>query len=331
VVAPNVSLVSPANASTWSSSSTITFSYNVTDDNNIKNCSLIINNATEVTDTSITKNTTQSFSKSLSNANYNWSINCYDSLDNQGNSSTYSLIVSYTAPSSSGSSGGGGSDSGGGAPISKISKNIRTKTWFKVFKNKAIDWNIKDFVIKFLSLKPKTASSNAMITIVLFDKKPEEVTELENVYKYVKIRSDNLEAENIKIEFKVENEWLVKYDKDNVVLSKFTKKWIDLPTTYLKSDINYSYYESQSDSFSYFGIRVIGKQKPEVEEEIKDVLEEEIIEPKEELGEEQPEQIKEVVEERKSRLWVYLTVIIVLVVVGLLIGKYRLHIRKRKY
>ena len=108
---PNITLVSPANKSTWSSSSTVTFVYNVTDNTNIMNCSLLRNNIAERNDISITKNTAQIFTKSLSNAYYNWSVTCYDASGNQGNSTVYYLTVSYTESPGDGGTGGGG---GGG-------------------------------------------------------------------------------------------------------------------------------------------------------------------------------------------------------------------------
>ena len=108
---PVVALVSPSNASTWTSSSTVTFTYNVTD-LAIANCSLIVNNAVDQTESSITVNTSQEFTKSLSNGNYNWSVNCTDYVGYVNNSLTWKITVSYTAPSNGGSSGGGG---GGGS------------------------------------------------------------------------------------------------------------------------------------------------------------------------------------------------------------------------
>lgn len=113
---PIVRLISPSNASTWTSSSTVTFTYNVTDVD-IANCSLIINNTIDQTDNSIEEDTAQTFTKSLSNAAYTWKINCTDYVGYTNSSSTYSLTVSYTAPSGNdGSSGGGG---GGGGTTTK--------------------------------------------------------------------------------------------------------------------------------------------------------------------------------------------------------------------
>ncbi len=111
---PQISLISPDNSSTWASSSTVSFSYNVSDIS-ISNCSLIINNAVDQTDNSITVNTTKTFTKSSSNGNYNWSINCTDSAGNINSSELRILTVSYTASPVQQTSGGGG----GGTPTSK--------------------------------------------------------------------------------------------------------------------------------------------------------------------------------------------------------------------
>jgi hypothetical protein len=104
--APIINLISPANSATWSSSSTVTFSYNVTDVD-IANCSLIIDSSVDQTDITIDEDTIQSFTKTLSNADYTWSVNCTDYVNFKNNSDTRSLTVSYT--SSNGNTGGGGS------------------------------------------------------------------------------------------------------------------------------------------------------------------------------------------------------------------------------
>jgi len=104
---PLVYLVSPTNASTWTGSSTVTFSYNVTDVD-IANCSLIINNAIDQTETTITEEITQTFSKSLSNADYTWNVNCTDYVGYTNSSETRTLTVSYTASCTNCGGGGGG-------------------------------------------------------------------------------------------------------------------------------------------------------------------------------------------------------------------------------
>jgi len=115
---PNVSLVSPANTATWTSSSTVTFTYNVSD-LAITNCSLIIDSSIVETDSSITVNTNQQFSRSLSNAAYTWSVNCTDFTNHTSNSTTYSLTISYTAPTTGG---------GGGGPSAGVTYNIGSLT-----------------------------------------------------------------------------------------------------------------------------------------------------------------------------------------------------------
>ena len=72
---PSIELLSPAASSTWSSSNTVTFGYNVSDVR-IANCSLVINGATDQTNSTVTVNAEQSFVKSLSNGAYSWSVNC---------------------------------------------------------------------------------------------------------------------------------------------------------------------------------------------------------------------------------------------------------------
>src|SRR3989338_7961730 len=73
---PIVSSISPSDSST-STSASVTFEYNVSD-TDIANCSLIIDGSVDQTDTSVTENTTESFTKSMSNGDYTWSINCTD-------------------------------------------------------------------------------------------------------------------------------------------------------------------------------------------------------------------------------------------------------------
>jgi hypothetical protein len=102
---PIINLISPDNAGSWTSSSTVTFSYNVTDVD-IANCSLIIDGSIDQTNSIITEDTSQSFTKTLSNADYTWSINCTDYVGYTNSSSIRNLTVSYTAPD--GNIGGGG-------------------------------------------------------------------------------------------------------------------------------------------------------------------------------------------------------------------------------
>jgi hypothetical protein len=115
ITSPNITLVSPNDAAGYSSNSQeIIFVYNVSDNFEIANCSLIINNAISLTNSSITNfSVNYNFTSSFSPASYSWKINCTDKAGNIGNSSSRSFSVS--APSNPPSSGGGGGGGGGEA------------------------------------------------------------------------------------------------------------------------------------------------------------------------------------------------------------------------
>lgn len=89
-----INLIEPINSS-GSPHGNITFAYNVSDASSVSNCSLIINNKINLTETSITKNTRIHFKINGTVAgSYNWSINCTDNLGFIGASDnrTFSVI-----------------------------------------------------------------------------------------------------------------------------------------------------------------------------------------------------------------------------------------------
>ena len=89
---PEIDLISPEDDYSTTSTS-VTFKYNVSDTNDIENCSLFIDNKLNKTDTSITKDTEQSFTITLSVDSYKWKIGCYDEAGNQENSSSRDLEI----------------------------------------------------------------------------------------------------------------------------------------------------------------------------------------------------------------------------------------------
>jgi len=120
VTPPVISLVSPSDGSV-SSSSAVNFVFNVSD-SEVDNCSLFVDEAVVLTNSSYVGE--QSFVYTLSNGNYNWSVSCSDMAANTNSSQTYSLTVSYNppvsdSPSQPSSSGGGGGGGGGGGSSSK--------------------------------------------------------------------------------------------------------------------------------------------------------------------------------------------------------------------
>lgn len=123
---PLINLDAPADSSSWSSSNTVSFLFQVSDVE-VENCSLLVNDVVVLTNESSVPGT-QSFYYDLSNGLYNWSVSCSDSASNYNVSQSYSLAVSFTEqqPSSQGSSGGGG---GGGGSGGSYTQPACTELW----------------------------------------------------------------------------------------------------------------------------------------------------------------------------------------------------------
>jgi hypothetical protein len=90
---PNITLLFPFN-NTLLTQHKIVFRYNVTDNFNIANCSLILGNDIVQTNYTIALNDTNNFTKSLAGGDYNWSVNCSDKANNIGESSETFTIIS---------------------------------------------------------------------------------------------------------------------------------------------------------------------------------------------------------------------------------------------
>ncbi|MCK4428933.1 MAG: hypothetical protein KAU95_01050, partial [Candidatus Aenigmarchaeota archaeon] len=87
-ISPAITLISPPDNEV-DYDKNITFNYNVTDDSDIINCSLILNGILNQTNSSITKDTMQNFTlNNLALGDYIWSINCTDASNNIGASET---------------------------------------------------------------------------------------------------------------------------------------------------------------------------------------------------------------------------------------------------
>ncbi|MBR9692145.1 hypothetical protein GOV06_05165, partial [Candidatus Woesearchaeota archaeon] len=99
---PNITLISPANNTLNTTTNNITLVYNVTDGTGIANCSLILNGAINLTNSSVTNNGVNFFTPTLPDGQYNWSVNCTDSSSNrnEGSSVTYNLTIDATPPES---------------------------------------------------------------------------------------------------------------------------------------------------------------------------------------------------------------------------------------
>jgi len=110
---PNITLVLPENSKSYTSNSQeIIFQYNVSDNFNVENCSLIISNQVNLTNSSIVNfSETKNFTQTFSTGSYIWGVNCTDKTNNEGNSSQRNFTITAPAVIQPSSSGGGGGSS----------------------------------------------------------------------------------------------------------------------------------------------------------------------------------------------------------------------------
>ncbi|HLD55824.1 MAG TPA: hypothetical protein VJB35_06195 [Candidatus Nanoarchaeia archaeon] len=93
---PFVTSVFPENNSFSNSTFGIDFIFNVSDTNNVGNCSLFIDNISVLTDTTISKGINQTISYPVSDGLHNWSIHCFDEAGNENASETRNLNISFS-------------------------------------------------------------------------------------------------------------------------------------------------------------------------------------------------------------------------------------------
>jgi len=265
-IQPSVTLISPSNASTWTSSSTVTFTYNVTDASSIASCTLLINGITDQTDTSITKDTSQTFTKSLSNGNYNWSVRCTDAGGNTGISSVYYLTVSYTPPESSITYETGGADYTPQEILPYVAYS-----WSRVNPGNVsiFKLNKKEIGIHEIGIMVINPATSVYIKVTKLKGKPADVTHEVSgkVYQYIEITHRNLRnnLEKAIIKFHVNKSWIEEnnINKSTVSLYRYTTSWQKLPTTLISEDSKTVYYQAESTGFSYFAIAGEEVQAPE--------------------------------------------------------------------
>lgn len=90
---PNVTSIYPINNTLNNTHNLITFGFNVTDELAIDNCSLIINNTLNATNTTITRNQTNTITTRLDDGPYDWNINCTEPNGLQGTSEIRNLTI----------------------------------------------------------------------------------------------------------------------------------------------------------------------------------------------------------------------------------------------
>jgi uncharacterized repeat protein (TIGR01451 family) len=96
--APIITLVAPADNQTFLDFGNITFTYNVTDYNNISNCMLVFDNISIMNVTNPLKNQNNTFVYAVNQRGWHdWYVTCYDTtpLSNQGFSENRSIFIAY--------------------------------------------------------------------------------------------------------------------------------------------------------------------------------------------------------------------------------------------
>jgi hypothetical protein len=163
---PNVTLVGPEDSYSVTGTAMINFQYNVSDNLNISICSLIINNALNLTDYNITNQSANyNFSQTFGEGTYYWRVNCTDQAENVGNSSIRSFTINSAPVPACTGCGGGGSGGGSASPA-----NIERKSYLisssQIAKGHSIELSKNDKVIFQLpSETPLQPSENHSVII----------------------------------------------------------------------------------------------------------------------------------------------------------------------
>ena len=199
--------------------------------------------------TNLTEDTEYTFNITICD----WLDNCYSELKIVETDS-----VGGTGGSNDGGGGGGGGSSGSGSTTENYVYNT---VFFSLAKgNHAINIASTEIAITRISLDLKHTVNGTILFTVHRKDLPAIYPGLIDPYQYVSIDKTVLTNEDIlsaSIRFRVENDWIETngIDKDTIKLYRYTTKWNELPTEKLSHDSKYTYYESVTTGFSYFGIK----------------------------------------------------------------------------
>ena len=171
MTAPNISISSPSSGYSATGTTNVNFQYNISDNINISQCTLVLNNAIAAYNSSaISSNETNTISYSVPVGSYSWQINCTDEAGNTGNSSAWMITINSQSSdnnNAASSSGGGG---GGGGAIYTASNAEFTAGYSKALKkDDSIRFELKNALSnksEFHSVKVNAVGSDyANITI----------------------------------------------------------------------------------------------------------------------------------------------------------------------
>jgi len=184
-----------------------------------------------------------------------------------GNSGGSSSGGGNSGGSSSGGGNSGGSSSGGGS-------GGTAEPYENIYKYEIQEHAVFTTPVSFKYLTPELAIYDVLVTSMQNDIASLRIEVLKDtsrlvgtpapgiVYKNINAWIDYKRIKNATIRFKVENSWMSNngISDNNIKMLKWdnnSKEWIELMTNVLNKDDNYTYVESQTDSFSSFAIGYI--------------------------------------------------------------------------
>jgi len=150
-------------------------------------------------------------------------------------------------------------DSGGGS----VQTQSKSKSWTKLAAGETGIWNInsKDLGLRQINLtiinESNAVKLSALRVLTLSSSISEKSGE---VYRYIKIEAANINGTcKISIMLQVEKTWTQNnsLDKEDISLFKFdnsSSQWKKLATQFSSEDPNYYFFNSETESFSYFAI-----------------------------------------------------------------------------
>ncbi len=253
---PAILLISPANGYKINDGS-LSFSYQVSAVLDITSCSLILSGSIDQTDTTIIKDTAQSFTKSgLGNGAYTWSINCTDAVGNINSSETRSFTVLLPDEEVITRRGGAPAPSLFAPPEVVIAEAVQTVGTLVEEELVTIEISNSEISVKqieFMSIAPAedvTLTVRALSQVAL----PEPPGIL---YQYLTIDAKNIEIKASKISYAVPVEWI---NENNIEINKIRlyryeiDKWVAQKTEIASESDKYITFSSENRGFSYFAI-----------------------------------------------------------------------------
>ncbi len=183
------------------------------------------------------------------------SSNCINTITASGTSSSVTITKLKTATvfvtsSSSSSSSTTTSGSGGGGGGS----TTQTKTIGEI---KAGESTSVDFTKTVTNIFIEVLNNVKNVVISVEEVSSPGVPSLDNVYKYIEIKTTNLSANDIRsaeITFTVNKTWLLDKDKNTVKLNRYNNNWSELVTSLISEDTSFVNYRAKTPGFSVFAI-----------------------------------------------------------------------------